>query len=102
MNTTIEKRLSVPKDVLVNELGGEAVLLNLKSERYYGLDEVATRMWQVVTTAGSLDAARETLLAEYDVEDDKLQADMSTLVDKLVAEGLLEKNNAQGARAGPT
>jgi hypothetical protein len=33
-------------EVLVQELEGEAVLLNLASERYFGLDDVGTRIWQ--------------------------------------------------------
>src|SRR5258708_38764331 len=111
MNTTMEKRpdgrplqswLSIPQGFLVIEVGGEAVLLNLKSERYYGLDEVATRMWQVITTAASLEAAREILMAEYDVEEDKLREDMSALVGKLIAEGLLEQNKAYAARSSRT
>jgi len=39
-------RVEVPKNVLVRFLGKECVLLNLKSEIYYGLDEIGTRMWQ--------------------------------------------------------
>lgn len=90
----MEPRLAIPQEVLINEVGGEAVLLNLKTERYYGLDEVGTRMWQVLTTADSLDCAYETLLAEYDVEAGKLREDMDKLVDKLLSEGLLEKHGA--------
>src|SRR5690242_21308710 len=36
----------------------ESVLLNLETERYFGLDETGTRMWQVVTAAPNIDAAR--------------------------------------------
>src|SRR5262249_46846096 len=46
MTIAFEKRLVVSKDVLVQELGGESVLLNLNGGRYFGLDEVGTRMWQ--------------------------------------------------------
>ena len=37
------KRVVVPPGVLVNVIDGESVLLNLKNERYFGLDEVGTR-----------------------------------------------------------
>jgi len=33
---------------------------------------------------------RETLLAEYDVAPDRLQRDLKDLLDRLVAEGLIE------------
>ncbi len=84
------QRVSVPADVLFRELDGESVLLNLDSENYFGLDQVGTRMWAVLTTSDSVQAACETLLAEYDVAPDALYGDMAKLVEELVAHGLLE------------
>jgi len=87
------KRIVVQPDVLVNVIDGESVLLNLKSESYFGLDEVGTRMWQVLTDSGSIQAAYETLLAEYEVEPEKLRQDLERLIEQLVAHGLLETTN---------
>jgi len=84
------KRIVVQPDVLVNVIDGESVLLNLKSECYFGLDEVGTRMWQVLTDSGTIQAAYETLLAEYEVEPDKLRQDLDELIEKLAAHGLVE------------
>ena len=83
-------RVRVPEDVLVSELEGESVLLNLKSETYYGLDQMGTRMWFALTTGGTIQEAFDSLCAEYDVEPDTLRADLSTLVEKLVSNGLLQ------------
>jgi hypothetical protein len=43
-------RAVVPAHVLIRRLDGESVLLNLKSERYFGLDATGTRMWELATT----------------------------------------------------
>ena len=51
-----------PGHVLVRELEGESVLLNLDSEAYFGLDEVGTRMWAVLTTSPTIQAAYDELL----------------------------------------
>jgi hypothetical protein len=80
----------VPADVLVQQLQGESVLLNLRTGRYFGLDQVGTRMWTVLTTAESLQAAYDALLAEYEVDGHRLDQDLRTLVEKLVEHGLLE------------
>jgi hypothetical protein len=77
-------------DVLVQELEGEAVFLNLKSGRYFGLDGVGTRFWQTLTTTASVQAAHEALLAEYDVDEETLKRDLQELLDQLVAHGLVE------------
>jgi len=43
-------RAVVPAHVLIRHLDGESVLLNLESERYFGLDATGTRMWELATT----------------------------------------------------
>ena len=83
-------RISIPPDVLVSALAGESVLLNLKSEKYFGLDEVGTRMWGALTSSNTIQEAYETLLAEYDVEAELLRKDLTDLIEKLVEQGLIE------------
>lgn len=85
----LEGKITVPDGVLVRELSGESVVLNLNGESYFGLDEVGTRMWAVLATAHSIDATFNTLLAEYDVEPELLRADLDKLIHKLVGLGLL-------------
>ena len=65
MTIPFSTRISVPPDVLVSALAGESVLLNLKSEKYFGLDEIGTRMWSALASSDSIQQAYETLLAEY-------------------------------------
>ncbi len=85
-------RVTLPEGVLVRELDGESVVLDLKSEKYFGLDEVGARMWTVLVGAESIQAAYESLLAEYDVEADRLRADLEKLIGELVENGLLVVN----------
>ena len=81
--------------VLVRVLEGEAVLLNLKSSSYFGLDDVGTRIWEVLVAGPSIQAAYETLLAEFEVEPEQLRADLHVFIGKLVNEGLVEVRNGQ-------
>lgn len=74
----------------MRQIEGESVLLNLQSEQYFGLDEVGTRMWVALTSANSMQEAYEALLAEYDVDAEKLRQDLQGLVEKLVEKGLIE------------
>lgn len=82
-------QVEVPKHVLVRLLGKEIVLLNLESECYYGLDEMGTRMWEVVTAAPSVENAYEVLLSEYDVTPELLRQNLSEILGRLVDLGLL-------------
>ena len=57
MKIPITARVTIPDGVLVQELQGESVLLNVNTENYYGLDEVGTRIWAVLSEAPSIAAA---------------------------------------------
>jgi len=90
MTIPFSARLSAPLDVLVSELAGESVILNLNSECYFGLDEMGTHMWNALTTSQCIQAAYDGLLAEYDVSEKELRDDLTELIEKLVEQGLLE------------
>ena len=88
-------RVVVPDDVLMRELEGEAVILNLKSETYFGLDDVGTRMWTLLSESESIQAAFDSLMAEYDVEESRLRDDLINLLRQLVDNGLLVLEDAE-------
>ena len=83
-------RVIVPSHVLVRVLEKESVLLNIETERYFGLDETGTRMWQLVTAAPKIEVAYQQLLDEYDVEPDLLRDNLTELLGRLVENGLLQ------------
>jgi hypothetical protein len=99
---TFTNRASVPAHVLVRFMDNEAVLLNLSSEKYFGLDETGTRMWQLATTSPSIDAAYRELLDEYDVAPELLQTHLHELLGTLVENGLLELLPLENAAVSPT
>ena len=84
------RKVVVPDSILVRELSGEAVLLSLDSEMYFGLDEIGYRMWTVLTTSDSIDAAYEQLLSEYDVGPEQLRESVDELINQCTEHGLLE------------
>src|SRR5262245_10044461 len=90
MPIPFESRLRIPDDVLLSELDGESVLLNLRTETYFGLNESGTRMWTAVTTAGRVEDAFEALRQEYDVDSERLREDLMVIVAGLLEAGLLE------------
>src|SRR5215475_10489895 len=97
MSVSFDQKLAPTDDTLINVIEGESVLLNLKSESYFGLDQVGTRMWTLLTTSDSIQSAFEALLDEYDVGADKLRMDMQDLIEKLIANGLMEVAAGQAA-----
>lgn len=93
MAITFTDRVRVPEDVLISTLQSESVLLNLDTERYFGLDEVGTRFLTLLNNAESVQAAYDALLDEYEVEPDALRRDITDLLTKLLDQGLVEVSN---------
>ena len=91
MSVTLEDRMRPSPDALYKNLDGEAVLVSLKNSTYYGLDEVGTRIWELIQGKGSLGAVLEGVLAEYDVAERDAAGDLLKLVDELLEQGLLER-----------
>lgn len=89
MTISFSDRVTVPDDVLISNLQDESVLLNLDSERYYGLDDVGTRFVSVLTTSDSIETAYERLRNEYEVDPQVLRNDLLALIESLIDQGLL-------------
>ena len=71
-------------------MDGESVLLNVETERYFGLDQTGTRMLELVTKMPSIDVAYEKLLEEFEVEPTLLLEHLNELLNRLVENGLLQ------------
>jgi hypothetical protein len=90
MSISFSDRVRVAPDVLFRLVSDEAILVNLNTEIYLGLNAVGARMWNVLNTANSIEAAYETLLSEYEVEPQRLRADLEDLLDQLLGQKLVE------------
>jgi hypothetical protein len=82
-------RLRIADDVVVRDLAGESVLLNLSTGTYFGLDAVGTRLWHLIAEHGSTTLVLKILLTEYEVDATRLQKDLDALIEQLLAKGLL-------------
>ena len=100
MTISFSDRVTIPDDVLISQLQEESVILNLDSERYYGLDDVGTRFLSVLTTSQSIEAAYDRLRNEYDVDPQVLRNDLAALVKNLIDQGLVEisRKDAKNAK----
>ena len=78
------------RDQVSCDLAGEAAILHLGSGMYYSLDRVGARVWSLVQSSTSFRRIRDTLLAEYDVTAERLEQDLTELLNTLLVERLIE------------
>ena len=77
-------------DVLTTAFGNEIVVLNLHDGVYYGLDDAGARIWQLLRTPVSVEALRDTVVAEFDVEPANCERDIRSLITELLEHGLVK------------
>lgn len=94
MGQPLPASLRASDGVVFRELNGEAVILNLETGIYFGLDEVGTRFWQLVEQHERIEPVIQALQDEYDVAEDVLRADLTDLVSSLVDRGLMTTTDA--------
>jgi len=81
--------IRIPDDVVFRDLAGEAVILNLATGTYFGLDAVGTRIWHLIAEHGSMERVVEIVLSEYDVDEARLRRDLEALTNELRDRGLV-------------
>jgi Coenzyme PQQ synthesis protein D (PqqD) len=93
MPPSFSTRVTSGPDVVFQTVGDEAVLLNMKTSLYLGLNAMGTRMWIALTEAESIQAAYESLLTEFDVSAEELRKDLEDFLTKLNEFGLIHTSS---------
>ena len=88
-SVTLNHTVSLSTQVLVQDVGGEAVLLDLASEQYFGLDPVGARIWALIGESGRLGSVHARLCEEFVAEPSRLEQDLLALVGDLAGAGLV-------------
>ena len=83
-------------ELLSSKIDSETIMMNMHDGNYYGLNEVAGRIWEILEKAISYSALIETLLAEFEVEEATCTDDVSGFLTKLEEKKLIivSRNNA--------
>ena len=87
---SLSNTIRISDDSVFREIDGEAVVLNLASGIYYGLNPVGTRAWQLIEQVGGLEAVCSALTDEFDVDRETAARDLISLVSELNARRLVE------------
>jgi hypothetical protein len=81
--------VTLSKDVLCEQLNDEVVLLDMSSGLYFGLTPVASKFWMALESGHTFEEAKQALLAEFRVSEERLSQDLEALVDVLEAKHLV-------------
>src|SRR5262245_13310735 len=89
MTLQADSVIQASPQVLFKILENEAVLLDLQSGEYFGLNEVGCRIWQLIPELGRMGPILDRLVEEYDVAADQAWHDLKALMTELLQRGLV-------------
>lgn len=81
-------------DVVFRDLEGEAVILDLASGTYFGLNEVGTRVWRLVDEGRDVSQIVEIVTSEYQADRATIARDVERLLDDLRSRRLIVTDSA--------
>lgn len=84
-------------DQVSSDLGGEAVILNMKTGIYHGLNEVGAKIWDLIEQPKTVKEIHNLLVEEYEVEPEVCKNDLLSLLKNLQSVGLIEVKNETAA-----
>ena len=90
-NISMPDTMSVrAKDVMIVDLSGEAVILNMDNWVYYGLNGLGYRVWNLIQEPKRIDEIKSMILGEYDVDSEVCEQDLLAFICDMAGEGLVE------------
>lgn len=81
------------QDVLFSGIEEETVLLSITNSNYYGMDSVASRIWELLAEPILINSLIEQLLTEFEVPKEECENDVIEFLDTLKQQGLLVVKN---------
>jgi hypothetical protein len=80
----------VAPEHLSARLGAESVVLGVTKGVYYGLDEVAARIWDLIQVPIAVEEVRDAVVAEFEVDAATCERDLLEFLSQLQAAGMIE------------
>lgn len=77
-------------EVVAAEMDGETVMISIESGKYYGMDIIGSRIWELLETPKSVADVVRILGEEYEIKQQQCEADVLDFLKYLQKEGLVK------------
>lgn len=84
------KRYKKNLEVIDSNIDDEVVAMNVDTGAYYGLDPIASVIWEVLSEPHTIDELVDKLTEKYDVAPEQCKDDSMPLIEQMVEAKLLE------------
>jgi hypothetical protein len=77
------------KELVFREVDGETVMLSVETGKYYGLDPVGGKIWELIEQPMAVSELCARLLEEFDVELETCEQDVLCFLNQLAEEQIV-------------
>lgn len=82
-------------EVLSSDVDSETILLHMESNSYYGLNDISSRIWALLSTSITFRQLIHILVKEYDITNENCARDTKHFLNKLASHNLLIIDNEE-------
>ena len=86
---TMETTVVRADDLLATDLDSETILMGIEQGAYYGMEETARRIWELVEQPRQVADLCRQLAVEYNVAPDVCERDVIAFLEELAEENLV-------------
>ena len=90
MSSSEESKYVAGKNQVSCQVSGEAVILDMQTGVYYGLNAVGASIWKLLNEPRSIEELQTLIAAEYEIAPIDCRGDIQNLLNKLLEEKLIE------------
>jgi hypothetical protein len=90
MNLALSQKITRHPDMISAEIGGEAVMMSIEKGAYFGLNPVATRIWDLIEQPKTLAELIQAITDEYEVSAEQAADDVQVFVADMIERGIAQ------------
>lgn len=86
---TLETKVQLDPELLYSKIGDEIVLLTIDSGKYFKVDAVGSRIWEIIKEPTTIKTLLNQLIEEYEVSFEECQQDVMSFMERLQKDELI-------------
>lgn len=87
------EKYSRNEQIIDGELDDNQVMMHLDKGKYFGLDPVAKKIWQLIENPKSIDEITSVLLDEFEVTPEQCLEDVQAFLEKAIQFDIIKKSD---------
>ena len=91
MNTVVAQI----EELVSSDPDGETVMMSIKNGKYYGMDAIGSRIWELIKQPRSVSELCGILLTEFNVDRERCEKDVLVFLNKLAEDNLVKVVDAK-------